>query len=65
MTTPNLSQAALDALAKLAEKPGSAIDKATYDELLALNFAMGRADKAHITQGGKAFWLDRVGMQSS
>jgi len=57
MTTPNLSPAATDALKTLCEKPGAAIDRAAFEELLALDFAMGKSERAHPTARGKAHYL--------
>jgi len=59
MEKPTLSPAALDALTLLAQKPGSPIDLAAYRELAEHDFVMAAPEKAHITQRGKTFYLER------
>ncbi|GGF24236.1 hypothetical protein GCM10011321_14510 [Youhaiella tibetensis] len=57
MTAPALSPAATDALKTLCEKPGAAISPAAFEELCALDFAMGKPERAHPTARGKAHHL--------
>ncbi|AKR55692.1 hypothetical protein XM25_07750 [Devosia sp. H5989] len=57
MTAPDLSPAATDALKTLCEKPGAAISPAAFVELAALDFAMGKPERAHATQRGKTYCL--------
>lgn len=54
--------AATDALKTLCEKPGAGIDPAAFEELLALDFAMGKPERAHPTQRGKTY---RLGMKET
>lgn len=58
MTAPALSPAATDALKTLCEKPGAAISPAAFEELAALDFAMGKPERAHPTQRGKTYFLE-------
>jgi len=57
MTEPALSPDATDALKTLCEKPGAAISPAAFEELCALDFAMGKPERAHPTQRGKTYCL--------
>lgn len=58
MTEPALSPAATDALKTLCEKPGAAITQSAFEELSALDFAMGKPEQAHPTQRGKTHYLE-------
>jgi len=61
--TPTISDAAMEVLTQLAEKPGSAVDAAAYRELAAYDYVMAGPENAHITQRGKLFWLHSQGKE--
>lgn len=57
MTATIPSPAASDALKTLCEKPGAAISPSAFEELSALDFAMGKPERAHPMARGKVHYL--------